>query len=94
MVLKYLVKLILITLILKEKYSYVRRWIYKKYLLRHFDVKFQHYWFAFYYLHQYLPVELVEMILNLLDSMIYIKFDINTLNLSKIYLKKPIILFN
>ena len=60
----------------------------------HFDVKFQHYWFAFYHLHQHLPVELVEMILNLLDSMIYIKFDLNTLNLSKIYLKKPIILFN
>ena len=60
----------------------------------HFDVKFQHYWFTFHQLHQHLPVELVEMILNLLDSMIYIKFDLNTLNLSKIYLKKPIILFN
>ena len=59
----------------------------------HFDVKFQHYWFAFYHLHQNLPVELVEMVLNFLDSMIYIKFDINTFNLSKIYLKKPKILF-
>ena len=60
----------------------------------HFDVKFQHYSFAFYHLHQHLPIELVEMILNLLDSMIYIKFDLNTLNLSKIYLTKPKILFN
>ena len=60
----------------------------------HFDVKFQHYWFAFYQLHQNLPVELVEMVLNFLDSMIYIKFDINTFNLSKIYLKKPKILFD
>ena len=60
----------------------------------HFDVKFEYYWFTFYYLHKHLPVELVEIILNLLDSMIYIKFDINTFNLSKIYIKKPKILFN
>lgn len=60
----------------------------------HFDVKFQHYWFTFYQLHQHLPVELVEMILNLLDSMIYIKFDLNAFNLNKIYLKKPKILFS
>ena len=60
----------------------------------HFDVKFQYYWFAFYQLHQHLPVELVEIILNLLDTMIYIKFDLNAFNLNKIYLKKPKILFN
>ena len=60
----------------------------------HFDVKFQHYWFTFYQLHQHLPVELVEIILNLLDTMIYIKFDLNAFNLNKIYLKKPKILFN
>lgn len=59
----------------------------------HFDVKFQHYWFTFYHLHQHLPIELVEIILNMLDSMIYIKFDVNTFNLSKIYLSKPKILF-
>lgn len=59
-----------------------------------FDVKFPYYWFTFYHLHQYLPVELVEIILNLLDSIIYIKFDINTFNLSKIYMKKPKILFD